>query len=300
MTEIVSVEKMSKRKSITGVKNIDMSFEDDDAFENDSGTSYSDSQKQSQASSISRHSGRAKKVKAIYDPSEHNGPVHKRKKEALENEKLNEKIKAESKVLPPKDSPKDPPKPITPTKAEAKKPAPDKPKVKRSSSAEYEPKPKTPTGAIAKPEADVTKKIRKPVKVEIAKGKIVVVTKKASPVPAPAVTSPTVTSIVPSAKEPSKRIQARKQTVSDGHTAFTEFLMKRHQLNSEDSEDYDNASTVELNASTVVSGVIPDVRKWSHDKVYEYFSTKLGFSRSDSVVFKDEVKRLINETTKSI
>lgn len=86
---------MSKRKSQNASKSVDMVFEDDEDEQAGSVASTSDSVKKS------RVSGRAKKVKTIYDPSLTNGPVHKRKKEALEAlEKLNKSTEGKISAKP--------------------------------------------------------------------------------------------------------------------------------------------------------------------------------------------------------
>lgn len=68
------------------MKNVEMIFEDDDEMDDQRAGSVA-SGKTNDSLKTSRVSGRAKKIKEIFDPSLNNGPVHKRKIEALE--KLN-------------------------------------------------------------------------------------------------------------------------------------------------------------------------------------------------------------------
>lgn len=92
--------KMSKRKSILVANSSeDFAFEDQDMeFESTSSSNQKKVKLNSQqnssitttninSSSTSRVSGRTKKIKSIYDPSESQKPIAKRKKEGQEGEK---------------------------------------------------------------------------------------------------------------------------------------------------------------------------------------------------------------------
>lgn len=250
---------MSKRKSQSQSMQVmiaDISFEDDEDADQSSITGDS-----AKGSSVlnARVSNRAKKAKAIYDPSEHNGPVHKRKREALEKE--TEKLKSPVKTI------------------------------------------KHTTGSSSKQTSDVVKatmpvasviesnKTKAPIRIppEIKEKIVADIKKRAAPKPTvptkkePA--SPTHLQLA-AVKEPSKRIQARKQNKVQNakNVASTSKIKKqRSESASTFSEDYDRASTIEMKFPT-----IPDVRKWSYQRVYEYFSNTLGFKPQEAVVFKDE------------
>lgn len=253
---------MSKRKSNSQslqVKGADMTFEDDDESE-DQLSIAGDSTK----GSISRVSGRAKKAKAIYDPSEYNGPVHKRKKEALEAERQAEKLKSPAKPAVTKQMLETSFKPQIIIKS---RPA------ALISTTEVAVKAKTlsitPTKKVI-----VTK-----VKTVDAKTENVTKPRKAPSVPVLQ---------VPLVKEPSKRIQARKQVkvVNDFEPSTSTNKKRRETVSTTtafSTDEYDKASTVEFRSSDV-----PDVRKWSHHEVFSYFQAPLGFSSSDSSVFLDE------------
>lgn len=251
---------MSKRKSSSQslqVKSADMVFEDDDEIFEDQQSVASDSNK----GSVSRVSGRAKKAKAIYDPSEYNGPVHKRKKEAMEAERSSSS-KSAPKTVKQELTPKSPP--ASPIKSQ-----------------------------VAQPAAPATDKVKTPVKAPVPKPKPVVEIKKIekpveSKKPAPHVRKismlapihKTVSMPVAASKEPSKRIQARKVVKADNSGSSSD---KKNRMNSASTEDYEKASTIEFAMKQV-----PDVVKWSHQQVFEYFCNNLGFSKSDSAVFNDE------------
>lgn len=240
----------SKRKSNSQsmqVMSADIQFEDDDEVNSAAGDSAKGS----------RVSNRAKKAKAIYDPSEHNGPVHKRKKEAMEKEI--EKLKSPIKTI--KHTTGSSPKQTI----EATKPA----SVTTSSESS---KSKVPVEKKAK---TLALEIKKPPMVTLV---MPASKKEVTPVPAP----------VPVAKEPSKRIQARKQTTVQNNIDMPS-RVKKQRLESLSTncstEDYDKASTVDI---LVETKQIPDVRKWSFQQVFEYFNKALGFKAQDAVVFKDE------------
>ena len=271
---------MSKRKSASQpmvVKSVDMVFEDDDEIDDqpDSVTSASDKTSKDASASVSRVSGRAKKVKAIYDPSEFNGPVHKRKKEAFEAER---QARSESKTPAVK-----PVKTSSPPTINTEKKGAITAKAVERSVPEVPVKPKTPN----RPRVMVATR-RSP---EFLK-RISDARKAAEKSAAPAPQSPQKNVVpVTVAKEPSKRIQARKLVKDEpneistaGGLAFSKFLKHRlHSGSGGSSDEYDKASTVEIKSSG-----IPDVRKWTHQQVFEYFSTKLGFNRKDASVFEDE------------
>lgn len=269
---------MSKRKSSSQslqVKIADMVFEEDSEYEEseDQHSIAGDSAK----GSVSRVSGRAKKAKAIYDPSEYNGPVHKRKKEALEAEKLKS--------------------PAKPAVAKQVYPAPKAiVVVKNLTGVTLK---SSPVAVTAVTPSDETTKAKTPTKKAISvisagalhQKKPVEVVIKARKVPTPttdAVKVP-VAPAVPVVKEPSKRIQARKQVkkVVNNFEPSTSGNKKRRDTVSTttalSTDEYDKASTIEYRSSDV-----PDVRKWSHQQVFEYFQRSLGFSRDDSLIFLEE------------
>ncbi|CRL04412.1 CLUMA_CG017498, isoform A [Clunio marinus] len=261
----ITVVNMSKRKSTTKLideKNIDMHFEDDDEEEQANGSSIAgDSGK----GSVSRVSGRAKKAKAIYDPSEYNGPVHKRKKEALEAEKVTKVLKSPGKPtnLPQIEKVvKVPIEPIAPPVVPSSlqrqkttmKPTTNK-KIKKSLS--------TVTRRTFTTNAPTEKKL-------------IVATKKETPVIA--------AQSLPPVKEPSKRIQARKQHPKPASSLLNDEKPSVRVRSS--SENSDQASTIEYNNPE--SSAIPNVEKWSYQHVSRYFNTILGFSKKDSSVFTDE------------
>jgi hypothetical protein len=254
---------MSKRKSNIGnlsAKNEDFVFEDDDETEDQIGESAAESESTSRG--FSRVSGRAKKAKSIYDPSEHNGPVHKRKKEALEAEKAKLATKTITQVLPveqPRSPHHSPSKTASPAKAATPKAKDETKRVDRNKS-QHEP-----TSRLT---FESKKVAAKPIAVTLTKVSI-------STVPVPLV------------KEPSKRIQARKKAkVPESGDSSSAGTSKRRLLSVSTNTDYDNASTVELH--TANNSGIPDVRQWSHKQVSAYFLSTLGFSKNDAAIFTEE------------
>lgn len=243
---------MSKRKTITQAFHVtseDMTFEDQDGIQDDL-----QSEKESE-SSRSRFSGRAKKVKAIYDPSEHNGPVHKRKKEAMEAAEKSKSVvtKSPAKVKPATVS-------LSPAKREVvTNPAPK---------AKIVPQRKTPADIAKRLSMDETSK------------------------PIQKIRKLSVTPTVPLVKEPSKRIQQRKVIKTDVIEGIAGVVVKKQRSRSVSiapgppsiiSSTYDEASTVSLK-----DGEVPDVRTWTHQQVGDYFCSNLKFSKRDAAVFKDE------------
>lgn len=252
---------MNKRKTSTVasvVKDSDMVFEDED---DESVTG--DSTKGSVGSAsreVSRVSGRAKKTKAIFDPSDNNGPVHKRKKEALEAEKV-KSLQAKA----------------------------TKPLQKIAKSPIQSPK-KSPAFAAAFPVS--------PAKVSKAEPKVQEVqTKKSVPVAAsdanrslmetkPGPQTKPVVRKLSMIKEPSKRIQARKHFKSTNEWETTTFGKNPRPSTSSIghlSSDYDKASSVDLKDEE-----IPDVSSWSYQQVSHYFNTALGFNLRDSSIFTEQ------------
>lgn len=256
----------SKRKSLSQsiqVMSSDIHFEDDDDHNSVAGDSAKGSQKGSRGGS--RISNRAKKAKAIYDPSEHNGPVHKRKKEALEKE--TEKLKSPVKHTTGS-SPKQTPEAIKPRTSVSSESSKSKAPVKTTP----EKKIRVVMETSERPRVMVPSRYPETLKRAMAKPIISAFKKEVVPIP------PLVI-----AKAPSKRIQARKQIKVQNNT---EKPVKKQRLESSSTtttEDYDKASTVEMKHQN-----IPDVRNWSFLRVYEYFSNNLGFKPEDAVVFKDE------------
>lgn len=251
---------MNKRKTSTVasiVKDSDMVFEDED---DESVTG--DSTKGSVGSAsreVSRVSGRAKKTKAIFDPSDNNGPVHKRKKEALEAEKVKSlQAKATKPIQKLVKSPVQSPKksaaiaaafPVSPVKAA---------KVEQKV---QEVQKKKPVPVIA---SDVKRSL--------------VDTKPGSP-------TKSIVSTMSIIKEPSKRIQARKhfKSTSELETSFSKKPRPSTSSIGHLSSDYDKASTVDLKDEE-----IPDVSSWSYQQVSHYFNTALGFSLRDSSIFTEQ------------
>lgn len=247
-----------KRKSSTQpltVQNSDMIFEDED----DDQQANSVAGGSTKGSGGSRISNRAKKVKSIYDPSEFNGPVHKRKKEALEVEKTKVPVKRKlSLLLQHKAATIQEPKPAADVVAKTPESSPKKtPPVK--------------SPVKAKPDSEPRKRLpmNKPVPIQ---------------------PKPSVIQTLPTVKEPSKRIQARKlvkgQASSD--TSAGGGPSKKQRIASASTgfssdDDFDAASTVENRNG----GDIPDVSKWTHHQVSDYF-TRLGFNARDAAMFKEE------------
>jgi len=240
---------MSKRKSSSQtLQTADMQFEDDDEIEQQSAGSTKASQDSREKSRVSV---RAKKAKAIYDPSQYNGPVHKRKKEALEQQQ------------PATESPRTGPFILPRVMQCHRRPKSFKPdaQVKASPIVKSVPviidtKPEEPKLEPKSPKKPATTQYKK-----------------------------LLVEPVPLAKEPSKRIQARKQRVvhNEASTSAPAKSQRKPSVTSTLSDEYDRASTVEFRSKDV-----PDVRKWTHQQVFEYFSKNLGFSTHDAAVFSDE------------
>lgn len=248
---------MSKRKSSSALvvksADADMIFEDDDEIESNAGDS-------AKGSSSARVSARAKKAKAIYDPSEFNGPVHKRKKEALENERAQRKPA---------------PKTAKPTVAHPKLTSPTNSPAKSAAIAKaFQVSPRSNTAA-------------KPKLFEIQKRAL---DSKKSVTSTPVQKQPAVP-VVSGAKEPSKRIQACKQFTGHNQSDSSSGPKKRRVSTSVSTggrlsaSDFDNASTVEY---APARSDIPKVRKWTHQQVSNYFSANLGFAKQEAAVFTDE------------
>lgn len=267
---------MSKRKSRTKsliVDRSDMVFEDDSdpdvAF-----TMITNSEKpkdkvrpasttNSNDKSV-RISARGKKPKNIYDPSEYNGPVHKKKKEALEAAQISA---ASKKLASPK---KIAISEVPQTKAVNKTPSKTPIKVPKTANQVAIPKQKT--------SADLKRKLNLDNKSEI---EIIPPAKKA------ATPEPEVTAIVKpvklstnAGKEPSKRIQARKlkQTQPIPSATATRERSPSVSCNSE----FEKASTVELSDKKIL-----DVSKWTCDDVSAYFSGQ-GFDKKEALKFKEQ------------
>lgn len=246
---------MSKRKpSSQTLQTADMTFEDDDIEDQQTESIAGDSNK---GSGVSRVSVRAKKAKAIYDPSEYNGPVHKRKKEALEAQQLQNK---------------------TPTKAAKRQSLDHQQKPLISTSLKGSPpmvtayKPKTPTKRTSLPKSKTVNDEKR-----ILQNQKPLPVQKVSVIPNP-------TTLV---KEPSKRIQARKQqkgsNIEPSTSAGARKQREASTVSTIGSDEYDRASTIEFRSTDV-----PDVRKWTHQQVFEYFSKNLGFTTRDAAVFNEE------------
>ena len=244
---------MSKRKTNSQtLQTADMTFEDDDIEDQQTDSIAGDSK-----GSGSRVSARAKKAKAIYDPSEYNGPVHKRKKEAMESQQQ-QQSKSPIKAT----------KPVEPVQTVIKAIPAITVQVK---TVEVPVKPKSPKKRSNLPKSK-TVEDDKPSH-----------SKKSDPVPKLAINP-----AGPLVKEPSKRIQARKQLTvgSNGNASKSAATRKQREesiTSTYVSDEYDRASTIEF-----INTEVPDVRKWTHQQVFDHFSKNLGFSTSDSAVFKDE------------
>lgn len=266
---------MSKRKSSSQtLQTADMTFEDDD-FEDQQTESIAGDSRSQGSREGSRVSVRAKKAKAIYDPSEYNGPVHKRKiqKEAME---------ARMEALQQNDK-------MSKTPTKAVKETPDH----RQKSQILSPVKAIQPTIVQEKVSDVPFKAKTPTKRSslqknktVIDEKISVQNKKPTPVPVRKLSAiPTV----PLVKEPSKRIQARKQQKVHNNEPTTSTGVRKQRedslasTNEICSDEYDQASTIEFRNSEV-----PDVRKWTHQQVFEYFNKNLGFLTRDAAVFKDE------------
>lgn len=253
---------MNKRKSNTQTLDSDMVFEDDD--ENDEQSSIAGLSSESTRVS-GRSSGRAKKAKAIYDPSEYNGPVHKRKKDAVEAEKNAKAPVVKSVAKASETVKKEIPKPIAP---------PVKNPVVQLTQA-------SPPKATVEPKKETKKQRSSP---QVKTKMPIELNKK----PIEQVPKPVIVPTAPVAKEPSKRIQARKQKKVTSVLSLDKPLKKKTMRvlstsTAVSSSDYDNASTIEYKQND-----IPDVRQWTYQQVSNYFNQKLGFTKSDSAIFTNE------------
>lgn len=251
---------MSKRKSSSQtLQTADMTFEDDDFEDQQTESIAGDSNK----GSGSRVSIRAKKAKAIYDPSEYNGPTQKRKKDVLEAQ--NQQIK-------------------TPTKTSRQSIEIQKPQTPVKS---------VPLTTVAVKAVEALSKPKIPAKrLSLTKNKTVIEETKTLPAKKSVPTRKSASGSIPPGplvKEPSKRIQARKLkstiTVKKENNEPSTSTARREESpgSSNSSNDYDKASTIEFRSSNV-----PDVTKWTHQQVFEYFNRNLGFPARDAAVFKDE------------
>lgn len=254
---------MSKRKSITqslSVQTNDMVFEDDDEIEEQAGSVAGNSSK----GSVSRVSRRTKKTKAIFDPSEYNGPVHKRKKDALEAEKALKSEKSTSSNSATKDPQLKPVLTNSPKKAAAIASvylsSPSKVKIE------------------SKESVIGLNNVKNKTVNDIVKKRLPMESKKPFGISQALPVIPAVSVV----KEPSKRIQARKdQKRPSNDLASTS--AKKKQRNSSITTDFDDGTTIEYKESD-----IPDVRHWTHQQVSQYFNANLGFSKPDSAVFLNE------------
>lgn len=253
---------MNKRKTSTVasiVKDSDMVFEDEDdeSVTGDAGDSTKGSVG-SASREVSRVSGRAKKTKAIFDPSDNNGPVHKRKKEALEAEKV-KSLQAKA---------------TKPIQKLIKSPV-QSPKKSAAIAAAFPVSPVKATKVDPKVQ-EVQKKKPVPVASSDVKRSLVD-TQPGSP-------TKSIVSTMSIIKEPSKRIQARKHFKS---TSELESFGKKQRPSTSSighlSSDYDKASTVDLKDEE-----IPDVSSWSYQQVSQYFNTALGFNLRDSSIFTEQ------------
>lgn len=275
---------MSKRKTRTKsmfVDKNDLVFEDDSDPELLMEINKPGKSKQGTAGDLSstRVSSRAKKTKNIYDPSEFNGPVHKKKKEALEaaqNAALNKKLQkaasaanvSQNNSPVTKSSPKSLPKqtPKTPTKQIVKTP------VKQQLTV------KTPT--------KVTKSLKSDQKLgnENSGSPSTVSTKQFQPIlksPTSSLTSPT------SAVEtlsPSKRIRKEKLIPLLDYDAQPTTSARARSASTSGNSEFEKASTVEMNSDR---GKILNVSKWTSKDVYSYF-LKQGFEEKDARTFLEQ------------
>jgi len=261
---------MSKRKSRAKsmfVEPSDLVFEDDSdpdvAFKIQAAAQKTsllknDANKQDIDNSGVRISARAKKQKNIYDPSEYNGPVHKKKKEALEMANI---LAATKKSLSPLKLA--PPKPKTPSKT------PSKVQKAPVLAPKTPPAPKTPN--------DVKKKLnmdKSEVKPEVTALKV---------------SKPPLQTTVPAPmKEMTKRTTAvRKKSINQPQAAtkpenkIITQLTERDSASTSGSSEFEKASTVEMDDKS-----IPDISKWTSDDVYKYFVTQ-GFDKKESQKLKE-------------
>jgi hypothetical protein len=238
---------------------------------------------QSFADSIStRVSSRAKKTKNIYDPSEYNGPVHKKKREALEAAQNAATLKKQQKTAA---VPATPPVVVaSPIKVPSKSP------VKQPV--------KTPTKTIKAPvqiakintarlkqivaAADLKKKevvneSRPVVKPIVVTSQLVRITKPIQLAAAAAVAS---VPLSPS-KDP-KRIRKEKLVPKLDYDAPSTSAARVRSPSTSANSEFEKASTVELNDRK-----IPDVSKWSSSEVYSYFLAQ-GFEEKDARTFKEQ------------
>jgi hypothetical protein len=263
--------KMSKRKSRAKsmfVEPSDLVFEDDSdpdvAFKIQAASLKSsliknDGNKQEIDNAGVRISSRAKKVKNIYDPSEYNGPVHKKKKEQIEMANI---LAATKKSLSPLKVV--PPKPKTPSKTPLKVPK------STNAAPKTPPPPKTPS--------DVKKKLNldKPeIKSEGTTLKVSKPPMQATvPVPMREVTKRT-------AAGRKKSVQPQPQVSKPENKTITQLTDRDRSASTSGNSDFEKASTVEMDEKT-----IPNVSKWTSDDVYKYFVAQ-GFDKKESMKLKE-------------
>lgn len=201
------------------------------------------------SSSSSRVSGRAKKVKSIYDPSESLKPAGKRKRGDTNDEEkranLSGEIDARSRVETS----------ILITIRHISD-------IVKSSPVKVKPEPSTlesePIKILPKPARVVGNPIQPAKTIATTNGKAIDKVKRSLL---------TTATTIAASKEPSKRVQERK---------------KRTSL----SESTRSVEQVETPARS--SEASPEVAEWSGHDVAEYFQNKLGFSKRDCALFRDE------------
>ncbi|KAG5683940.1 hypothetical protein PVAND_013196 [Polypedilum vanderplanki] len=283
---------MSKRKTRTKSMFVD---KNDLVFEDDSDPELlmteinksAEKSKQGIASDLgsTRVSSRAKKTKNIYDPSEFNGPVHKKKKEALEaaqNAALNKKLQkaASAANISQNNSPgtKSSPKSLS-------KPTPKTPRKQSFSKSPGKPQlsVKTPTKVVKSLKTDQKAINENPG----SPSTVAQISKHFQPIlksPTSNLTSPTlpVQTLSPS-KDP-KRIRKEKLIPLQDYDAQPSTSTRARSVSTSGNSEFEKASTVEMNSER---GKIPNVSKWTSKDVYNYF-VKQGFEEKDARTFLEQ------------
>lgn len=259
---------MSKRKSRTKsmfIDKTDIQFPDDsddpdiELFSKPQMKNFGNEIKHSKATG-SRISARGKKEKKIYDPSDHNGPVHKKKKEALEaaTKKFNSPSKSPTKIVTPTKTPKASSFPAkTPEKASLQR-------AKRRLEIDDD--------------------------VDLIQGKVRKIKSETLITPA-VVAAPAVVVNVAPVKEPNNRIQGNniiKENENQTKRIVTKpvkSILKSQSLSVSDSED--TASTVPVHENKNIKDKIREVSSWTANDVCKYFQSE-GFDKKDAMKFEEE------------
>lgn len=252
---------MSKRKSRTKslvVNKLDMVFEDDSS---DPDIDLLTKPREAHLTSSmftkatgSRQSARGKREKKIYDPSDHDKPVHKKKKEAIEAQQ------SALKKTPSKIQAKTPVK--TPAKAESIIPV----------------KLLKPVIQSAKRKLDLDKEIAE-IQLETIQQKI------APPVPVAKEPSKRIQSRKKSVEKLAAEVVAVSSLVSSSSSVEIQPPPLRGILRK--SISLDCRSILTSSTASVRDSAVTDITKWSSKDVAAYFCRE-GFDKKDATKFEDQ------------